>query len=441
MVWQATQSMVWHKSKPDRYPDIIIRARSEQDVIAAVKFAAQNKLKVTTRSGGHNATGASLRDGGVLIDLSSLNDVQVDVATQIASIQPAARSLQLLTAAQEKGLSFPVPHCPSVGMSGFVLGGGIGWNYAHRGGVASFSVDAADVITADGNRVLARVDQNPDLLWAVRGVGPGFFGAVTRLHLKLYPAPKAILASSYIHPLDGLANVTSALDNLMEIKDGRVEVLALLLHSPDAPPEAPAEEAKICFVSAFAFADSADEARALLAPFAESPLAKNSAAKVENQEFSYEKLYDRFFSLDVSAGRMARYAVDNVITDEAGKTLHALADHFRRTPSPHNHVLAAYGMNLKSRDDACFSSIGDHYVGCFAIWDKEEDDALNFPWLDQTLPLMDPFAKGHYVNEVEARLHPERIRLCFSDANWKRLQELRRKYDPNGVFHTYLGHT
>ena len=433
--------MVWHKSKPDRYPDIIIQARSEQDVVAAVKFAAQSKLKVTTRSGGHNATGASLRDGGILIDLSALNDVQIDVPTQIASIQPAARSLQLLTRAQEKGLGFPVPHCPSVGMGGFVLGGGIGWNYAHRGGVASFSIEGADVITADGNRVLARPDQHADLLWAVRGAGPGFFGAVTRLYLKLYPAPKAILASSYIHPLDGLANVTGALDKLVAIKDDRVEVLALLLHSPDAPSAASPGESKICFVSVFAFADSEDEARALLAPFAQSALAEKSVAKVENEAFSYEKLYEKFFSLDVSAGRMARYAVDNVLTDEPGKTLHALADHFRSAPSPYNHVLAAYGVNLEARQDACFSSIANHYVGCFAIWDKEEDDKANFPWLDQTLPLMDPFAKGHYVNEVEARLHPERIRACFSDASWKRLHELRRKYDPDSVFHTYLGYT
>ncbi len=409
--------------------------------MAAVNFAAKNNIKVAIRSGVHNSTGPSLRDGGVLIDLSLLYDIQVDVSKQIASIQPGVRSLQLVTQTRAKGLSFPVPHCPSVGLGGFLMGGGIGWNYGHRGGVACFSIDAAEVVTADGNRVIASADQNPDLLWAVRGAGPGFFGVVTRFHLKLYPAPKAILYSSYIHHLDGLANVTTALDKLMEIKDGRIEVLALLMHSPDAPPGAPPEKSKICFVSVFAFADSADEARTLLAPFAQSALAKQSVTKVENQEFSFEGLYDKFFSLEVPAGRMARYAVDNVMTDEPGNTLHALADHFRRAPSPHNHVLAAYGMNLEPRDDACFSSIDNHYVGCFAIWDRQEDDDLNFRWLDQTLPMMDPFAKGHYINEVEARLHPERIRSCFSKANWNKLSQLRQKYDPKKVFYSYLGHS
>lgn len=433
------RSMVWHKSKPDRYPDVIIQASSEKDVIAAVQFAAKNNLKVAVRSGGHNSTGSSLRDGGVCIDLSSLNDVQVDVTRQIARVQPGARSIQLTLEAGAKGFSFPVPHCPTVGLGGFLMGGGIGWNYTHRGGFACLSIDAAEIITADGNRVIASAHQNPDLWWAVRGAGPGFFGVVTRFHLKLYPAPTTILSSSYIHPLDGLETVTTALDKLIELMDDRVEVITLFMHSPDAPPEAPPEESKICFVTVFAFADSADEARSLLAPFAQSALAKQSVAKVENEEFSFQGLYN-FFSPATVGGRLGRYAVDNVMTDEPGKVLHALADHFRRTPSSGNHVLAAYGMNLEARDDSCLSSIANHYVGCFAIWDNEEDDDFNFHWLDETLPLMDPFSKGHYINEIEARRHPERIRECFSAVNWQRIQDLRRKYDPDGVFHTYLGH-
>ena len=87
------QSMVWHQSKPNRYPDMIIQAQSEQDVITAVKYAAENKLKVAIRSGGHNSNGPSLRDGGALIDVSSMSDIQINESTQIASIQPGVRSL------------------------------------------------------------------------------------------------------------------------------------------------------------------------------------------------------------------------------------------------------------------------------------------------------------------------------------------------------------
>jgi FAD/FMN-containing dehydrogenase len=433
------QSMVWHTSKPARYPDVIVQARSEADVIAAVKYAAQNRLMVATHSGGHNATGASVRDGGMLLDVGALTLTEVDAVRRIASVQPGVRSLPLIIQAGAQGLCFPGPHCPTVGLGGFLMGGGIGWNYGHRGGVATFSIDSAEVVVADGRKLPASATENPDLLWAVRGGGPGFFGVVTRFNLALYPKPRAIRASSYIHSLENLAAVTEALDALMAVKDSRAEVLTLLMHNPAAPPDAPPEKAKICFVSVFAFGDSPADAAAMLLPFARSPLAQGTLTKDEDQEFSFEKLYMTYFGTAAVGGHQGRYACDSVITNEAGKAVRALADHFRKTPSPISHVLAAYGMNLRARDDACFSSIADHYVGCFAIWEDEKDDERNFQWLDQTLPFMDPYAKGHYVNEVEARRHPERIAQCYSPANWRRLGELRQKYDPAGVFHKHLG--
>ncbi len=435
-IWR--QSMHWHRSKPNRYPDMIVQAQSVEDVIAAVKYAAENKLKIAIKSGGHNSTGTALRDGGMLLDVAPLNQLEIDSSKQIASIQPGVKSQHLLIEARAKGLSFPVPHCPSVGLSGFVMGGGIGWNYSHCGGMSCFSIDAAEVVTADGRLVNASDDENPDLIWAIRGAGPGFFGVVTRLKLRLYPVPKAIMASTYILPLEELTTATNAIDKLMQIKDERVEVIVLLAHNPAAPPGTPAEKAKICFITAFAFGDSKKESAAMLAPFAESPLASLSLARSESQSFSFEGLYDKFFSLQVPAGMMARYKVDNIMTNEPAKVLQALADHFQRAPSPHAHVLAAYGMNLQASDKVCFSSIADCYLGCYAIWDKEEDDDINYKWLEDAIPLMEPFAKGHYVNEVEPRFNPDRIRQCFSAEAWSRLEQLRAKYDPDGVFHHYL---
>ena len=281
-IWR--QSMVWHQSKPNRYPDMIVQAQSDQDVIAAVKYAAQNKLRVAIRSGGHNSNGPSLRDGGALIDVSAMSDIQIDESTQVASIQPGVRSLQLVTEAREKGLSFPVPHCPSVGLSGFVMGGGIGWNYPQRGGMATFSIVGAEIVTADGRLVMATAEQNPDLFWAVRGVGPGFFGVVTRLHLKLYPVPKSIMASSYIFPLADLETVTTTIDKIRKNNNvDRVELITLLMHHPEVPADAPPEESKICFVTAFAFEDSEDGAKAVLEPFAQSALATKSMVKIEHQ--------------------------------------------------------------------------------------------------------------------------------------------------------------
>ena len=433
------QHMVWHLSKPTHYPDMIVQAKNEQDIINAVQYAAKNKLKVTTRSGGHNAPGAALRDG-VIIDESLLSDIEIDTKNRIASIGGGVKSMALVAAAREKGLSFPVPHCPTVGLSGFTMGGGIGWNYAHRSGMSCFSIEAADVVTAEGKLLRASDDENPDLIWAIRGVGPGFFGVVTRLSLNLYPVPKSILVNNYIHPLANLDSVTATLDKLIKRKDERVEVLTLLLQNPDAPADAPPEQSKICFVSVFAFADSDAEAKTMLNLFAESDLANKSVVKTENVNFTFEELFGKFFSPNVAAGMQARYAVDNVITNKPRETLLALADHFKHATSPHNHVLTAYSLNMKPRANSCFSSIGDTFIGCYSIWENAEEDERHFNWLSNTLPLMDPFAVGHYVNEVEARRHPERIEKCFSKESWQRLQTVRDKYDPQGVFHKHLGY-
>lgn len=431
-------AMVWHHSKPKRYPELIVQAQSVEDVAAAVKHAAKEKLKISVRAGGHNSTGTSVRHGGMVLDVSALTEIKIDASKQVAAIQPGVRSLDLVQAARAKGLSFPVPHCPSVGLSGFTMGGGIGWNYPQWGGMSTHSIVGAEIVTADGKLVTANAEENSELFWAVRGAGPGFFGVVTRLYLQLYPIPKAIMASSYITPLDDLELVTSNLAKIRKEHDvSRVELIAVLMQHPEPPPGTSPEDAKICFFTAFAFEDSIADAKAVLEPFARSELAAKSMIKMEYQEFGFEELYDKYFSLRDPAGRQGRYAVDNVLTDDGSGALHALADHLRKAPTKDCHILASYNKNLEDRDDSCFSWVADCFIGCYAIWDHEQDDDINYEWLSGTLPLMDPFAVGHYPNEVEPR-HTDRYRKCFSDANWERLEQLRAKYDPNGVFHHYL---
>lgn len=438
------QSMIWHASKPRRYPELIVQANSEEDVVAAVKYAADNGHKIAIRSGGHNSTGCALRNGGMVLDVSAMEDILVDEDARVAFAQPGVRSHQLVIEARNKGLSFPVPHCASVGLSGFTMGGGIGWNFPQYGGMATFSIVGAEIITAAGEKVLATADQNPDLYWAVRGVGPGFFGVVTKLHLKLYPVAGSIMTSSYAFPIGRMPEVLPIIDRLMENKDlhQRAEVLAILMHHPEVPAEAPPEEAKILYVAVCAFEQNQTDARAMLEHFAKSGLADKALMKEENQSFVYEGLYDRYFSLEDPAGRMARYAVDNVLTHRGSEALLALGDHFLQTPSRDSHILACWGLKMTERKkDACFSGLGDCFIGVYSIWDRSDEDEANYTWLRKAPALMDPFADGFYINEIDGEGDPGRYRRCFTDANWERLQALRKKYDPRGLFHSYLGHS
>ena len=430
-------SMVWHISKPDRYPDTIVRARSEQDVIAAVKYASDNKLRVSVRSSGHNSTGAALRDGGLLIDLSFLRKVEINAARKTAQVQPGLSSMQLIREAGKHGLAFPAAHCPTVALGGYLLGGGMGWNHAHWGSVGCYSIKSADIILAGGRKVTATHDSHQDLFWAVRGAGPGFFGVVTKLELQLYPLPGAIYDSMYIFPIDELATVVNSLDELMKVKDERVEMLVLLMHNPQTPENTPPEEAKAGMVGINAFADTESEARAMLSPFANSELSGASVFKMENQPATFEKLYNP----ENADSGIGRYAVDNVWTDDPAQALLSLAGHFRKIPSARSYVLCSYGIKPELRDDACFSRIANHYVASYLIWNEAENDEANHAWLKRTNDLLQPYSKGTYVNEVEATRYPERIKSSFSEKNWNRLAELRKKHDPENTFHTYLGYS
>jgi FAD/FMN-containing dehydrogenase len=431
------QAMMWHLSKPNRKPDYIVQAKSDTDVIEAVNFARSNKQKIAIRSSGHNSTGAVLRDGGVLLDLSSMREVNIDPARSIATVQPALWATQLLIEAEKHKLAFPAAHCPSVAVGGYVMGGGIGWNHAHWGGVACHSIRSMEMVTADGNKITASPTENKDLYWAARGVGPGFFAAVTRFELQLYKAPEVIMGSMYIHPLDNLSVVTDILEKLLEVKDERVEILLLFMHNHHAPPDTPPEQAKICFIGVNAFAESESEAKEMLRPFSESTLATESVFKQEYQKTSFQKLYN---PENVDTG-LGRYAVDNEWTNDFSGALHSVAEHFKSSPSTRSHVVASLGMNSTLHKDASFSRMANHYLSSYLVWDEEKDDETNYSWLAETNSLLSPFSEGHYVNEISGDRHPQRYRECFSEESWKRMQVLREKYDPTGVFHNYLGHS
>src|SRR5439155_5190682 len=139
-------------------------------------------LRISIRSGGHSWIGASLRDGGLLIDLSHLNSVSIDPAGRTAVVGPAIRNVELMAALAPYGLAFPAGHCPTVGVGGFLLGGGQGWNQGVWG-PACLSVQAIDLVNAEGELITADARQNAELLWLARGVGPGFPGVILRYHL------------------------------------------------------------------------------------------------------------------------------------------------------------------------------------------------------------------------------------------------------------------
>ena len=152
----------------DRRPTVIARPRSIGAVQAAVRFATAQNLPIAIRGGGHNVAGHAVCDDGVMIDLSLMRGVTVDPKARIAKVQGGALWGDVDTATQAHGLATPGGLISETGVGGLTLSGGIGWLRAQHG----LSIDnlmAADVVLADGSLVHTSADENPDLLWALRG--------------------------------------------------------------------------------------------------------------------------------------------------------------------------------------------------------------------------------------------------------------------------------
>src|SRR5262249_8441016 len=150
--------------------------------------AAADGRRIAVKSGGHNWRGACLRDDSLLLDLGALKRIEVEPESLLARAEPGVTHQELADAIVPHGLGFPIGHCPTVGLGGYLLAGGYGWN-PRTWGTAGWSVDAIDAVTVDGEELLIDAVNPPDLFWAARGGGGGFPAVALRYHLRLKPLP------------------------------------------------------------------------------------------------------------------------------------------------------------------------------------------------------------------------------------------------------------
>ena len=430
------RSMIWQYRNFRRYPDILVQAENEEDVIAAVKFARQNKMKITTRSGGHSWSGCFMRNGGVLLDLSHLQSIEIDVKGKQAIVEPGVIGRILNARLGEVGLAFPTAHCGMVGLSGFLLGGGIGLNGTAWGGVSTSNIQAIDLVTAEGEKLHASADENQDYFWAARGAGPGLFFTVTRFHLKCYPLPKAIMTAMYTLPYSELVALSAALDELGPNIDPRVEMLGIVVPTPPELRTAGrnGDHRHVSLLSATAFVDSTSEAARVLEPISKHPVMKNALSIIPDRVSTMEMLYHD----NEVPFPQARAWVDNIFTNRVVEATEVLSRHMPSAPSDSNTPVILWRGDLDFPNSA-YSSEGRFYFAGYAQWTNASDDFANQKWLRHMFDDLQPYASGHYINEFDRETRPLQTPACFSKGNWEKLQKLRSRYDPDGVYQTFLG--
>jgi FAD/FMN-containing dehydrogenase len=290
-------------------------------------------------------------------------------------------------------------------------------------------------VTADGSLVVASEQENADLLWAVRGAGPGFFGVVTEYTLRLFPAPGAIMTSNYHYPLELAPEAGEWAAHVARELPKQVELtFSFGVASPSIADRCKADKGFACSISATAFAGSIDAAAAMLRQLDSCPVAAHCLLRETDVPTPIEILHE-LNARSTPPGH--RYLVDSFWTNSPpAKMLEASRSQFVHAPSSKSIELLSFstGAELAALSDCAFSMSGDALLICSAIWEGSEDDPANTTWHRATTAALDEYAIGRYIGESDIVTDPGRAERSYSKSNWQRLSALREKYDPTRLF-------
>jgi FAD/FMN-containing dehydrogenase len=432
---EARVGRVFNARRPDRFPAAVLEAADEQDVVTGVRLAAERGWTVSVRSGGHSWAAWSLHDEALLIDLADLRTLDYDEPTGIVSAGPATKgALELMPYLAERGRAFPVGHCATVGIGGFLLQGGQGWNSRAKGWACE-SVAAVDVVTAAGELVRADAEQNSDLYWAARGAGPGFPGVVTRFHLQTYEQPAAMWQDTWTFSLDDGADVVHWLHDVLPALDPRVEPVLVATRLPDVPLYDGVEHpgGTLLLLHTTCMADSDDEVLGLLEVFEHGPLAGRELGHVKSPTAVAEE------NLEQTAQNPEgyRYAVDCAWSDAPADVLAPhLLDIWHSLDTEHSFSIW-YGWAPSRRlPDLAFSVEGNVYIATYLIYrDPADDEKYRTRVHELTAAIALDGGVGVYLGDTDFTRRTDRF---LSDENFRRLEAIRAVRDPEGRFASYL---
>ena len=217
----------------DRRPRLIAQCTDAADVMAAVRMAKANDLRVSIRGGGHNAAGLGVCDDGLVIDLAPIRYVRVDPATRSVQVGAGCKWSDVDHATHAFGLAVPSGIVSSTGVAGLTLGGGIG-HLTRKCGLTIDNLLAVDMVLADGSFVVASAEENPDLFWAIRG-GGGNFGIVTSFLFEGQPV-HTVCAGPMLWNLEDGADVMKWYREFITQAPEEMNGFVAMMTVPPGPP-------------------------------------------------------------------------------------------------------------------------------------------------------------------------------------------------------------
>lgn len=413
----------------DRRPALIARCAGAADVLAAIGFARGEGLEVAVRSGGHHVAGHGTCDGGLVIDLGPMKGASVDSGKRLARAQGGLTWGELDRETQAFGLATTGGLVSTTGIAGLTLGGGIGW-LARRHGLACDNLVSAEVATADGRLVTASEEENPELLWGLRG-GGGNLGVATELTYRLHPLGP-VIGGLLAWPLERAEDVLRVWRDWSAEAGDEVATVAALLHGKAASLIPDHGEGGSMLAIATCQTDTSPAGEEAL-----SPLRGLDPHVDAIRPMSYVALQR---ILDAGAPRGARghwrsaYLAE--LTDEAIEAVVACAEGI---PAPlgqvHLHQLGGAVARVPDDATACGQRQSSFLLNLACTWPEPADTERSIAWVHETAEVIEPHATGRtYVNFL-AEDGADRVRAAYEPRTYQRLRALKREHDPTNFFH------
>jgi hypothetical protein len=421
---------IWNGTAGVR-PALVAHCRTAGDIIAAVSLTRAGGLPVAVRGAGHSVAGLSTCEGGVVIDLSLMRKVTVDPERRVAIAEPGATWADYDAATAAHGLASTGGLISTTGVAGLTLGGGIGW-LQRRYGLACDNLVAAEVVTADGSMVRASSEQNPHLLWGLRG-GGGNFGIAARFEFSLHPV-STVIGGLMLFSLDDGRRVLRAFRDWAAGLPDEASMVAAVITAP-AEPFIPADIVGQKVVAVVGcWCGDPDKGGAALEPLRSlRPLIDVFSP------MPYPAL-QRMLDGSAPPGRR-NYFRGGYAPELSNDLIDVVLDHGARMPSPmsaiHLHQMGGAVGRLGPAGTAFSGRTAAYTYNLISTWTDPAEDGQHIGANRDLAAQLAPLSQaGAYVNFLTdtAGDSNTRVRAAYGDALYERLARLKREFDPGNLF-------
>ena len=409
----------------DRHPAAIVRVADAGDVSRLVSVAREAGIELAIRSGGHSNAGHSTTEGGIVLDLSAMKDLQITVQEKTAWAEAGLTAGEYVAAVAVHGLTTGFGDTGTVGLGGITLGGGVGY-LVRKHGLTIDNLLAAEIVTADGQLLHVDDQNHPDLFWAIRG-GGGNFGVATRFKFQLHELDKVLggmlclpatadTIASFLREADSAPNELSTILNIMtappmpflpEDMHGKIIMMAMMVYAGDV-------EVGEQVIARF---------RSIATPYADMIRPITYPEMFLPEEGGYHPL---------AVGRTM--FIDHVTRSEAEVILNRLQSSSASMAVTQLRVLGG-AMSRVPADATAFAHRNSRImVNLAALYEKPNDKEIHETWVTEFAAALRQSDNGAYVNFL-ADVDEAQVRAAYPNGAWERLAAIKARYDPDNFFH------